>query len=102
MSGLTWRFMGRFQLNLDAECIGQQYRLNPRTVFYDEPIQTPERVGGYFLMNGKLSYRITPKDSKVQATVFGAVQNLTDTNYEQFDHYPAAPATVMVGGDLRF
>jgi len=101
MSGLTWRFLDRFRLNLDAEYISQQYKVNPRT-FEWEPFQVPERVNGYFLMNGKLSCRVTPDDSNVKGSVFVAVQNLTDTNYEQFDHYPAPPASAVVGGEIRF
>jgi len=99
MSGLTWRFLERFQLNLDAQYISKQYKDNPR--FPDDPTER-ERINGYFLMNGKVSCRVTPKDSKVQGTVFAYVENITSTSYELREDYPAPGTTYLIGGEIKF
>ncbi|NOZ20972.1 MAG: TonB-dependent receptor [Planctomycetes bacterium] len=102
MAGMSWRFWKRFQLNLDGEYITRQYKYNPRfPLDFQSPLEA-QRINDYFLMNGKLSYRFTPKGSWWQGKVFVAVENLTDTNYELRDKYPAPPAAAIFGAELRF
>lgn len=67
-------------------------RSNPRY-----PTATPDEVGNNLLLNAKLSYRLTPTDSRVRTTVFLSAENLTNRRYEYLPGYPAPGVTVMGG-----
>jgi iron complex outermembrane receptor protein len=90
--GATWQFLERFLLSVDAQYVSAYFVSNPRY-----PTSTPDEVGNNFLLNAKLSWRLTPKESRIQTTVFVSGENLTDRQYEYLRGYPAPGITVMGG-----
>jgi iron complex outermembrane receptor protein len=59
-------------------------------------------VSDYYLLNSKLTFRLTPKQSKVQSHLYVAAENLTDKQYEYLPGYPAPGITIMGGAKLAF
>lgn len=90
--GASWRFLERFLLSTDAQYVSAYFVSNPRY-----PTATPDEVGNNFLLNAKLSFRLTPKTSPVQTTIFVSGENLTNRQYEYLKDYPAPGITVMGG-----
>ena len=61
--------------------------------------------GSYYLVNGKISYRIKPipyVPYKGEAEIFLAGENLTNVHYEYLTGYPMPGTTVMGGIGLKF
>jgi outer membrane cobalamin receptor len=96
-AGLAYSFWERFLLNVDAQYVTERYVSNPRF-----PTATPGKVSDYYLVNSKLTYRLTPKTTPFQSQVFLAGENLTDKNYEYLPGYPAPGITVLGGINLSF
>ncbi len=90
--GVTWRFLDRFLLSADAQYVSSYFVSNPRY-----PTASPDEVGNNFLLNTRLSCRLTPRESQVQTTVFISGENLTNRQYEYLKGYPAPGVTVMSG-----
>jgi iron complex outermembrane receptor protein len=59
-------------------------------------------VGDYYLLNSKLTFRLTPKSATVQSQLFLAGENLTNTRYEYLKGYPAPGVTIMGGANAVF
>jgi outer membrane cobalamin receptor len=91
-AGLNYRPLERLQINMDSQYVSSRYVSNPRF-----PTANPDKVDSYSLLNAKVSYRITSKNSSFQSTVFLSGENLLDENYEYLKGYPAPGITVMVG-----
>jgi len=95
--GVAYSFWDRFLLNVDAQYVAERYVSNPRY-----PTATPGKVSDYYLLNSKLTFRLTPKQSKVQSHLYVAAENLTDKQYEYLPGYPAPGITIMGGAKLAF
>lgn len=91
-AGLNFRPFNRLQINMDGQYVSSRYASNPRY-----PTANPDQVDAYSLLNAKVSYRMTPKNSPFQGTVFLSGENLLDENYEYLKGYPAPGTTVMAG-----
>jgi len=96
-AGLAYSFWERFLLNVDAQYVAERYVSNPRF-----PTATPGKVSDYYLVNSKLTYRLTPKNAPLQSQVYLAGENLTDKNYEYLPGYPAPGITILGGVNLSF
>jgi len=90
--GLTYQFLERFTFNADNQYVASRYVFNPRY-----PTATPAQVSAYNVLNAKLSYRLTPKESKFQSNIYISGDNLLDRKYEFLKGYPAPPMTIMAG-----
>ncbi|MBN1420767.1 MAG: TonB-dependent receptor [Planctomycetes bacterium] len=97
-AGITWRFLERFQLNVDGLYVTAQRGGNPRAA----ASAARPRLDPFFVANAKLSVRVTPESSPVQGTVYGAVENLTDEDYEFWPGYPMPGITFLGGGIVSF
>jgi len=95
--GIAYSFWNRFLLNVDAQYVAERYVANPRY-----PTATPGKVSDYYLLNSKLTFRLTPKPAAVQSHLFLAGENLTDKHYEYLPGYPAPGITIMAGANLAF
>jgi iron complex outermembrane receptor protein len=95
--GVAYSFWDRFLLNVDAQYVAERYVSNPRY-----PTATPGKVSDYYLLNSKLTFRLTPKQAAVQSHLFLAGENLTDKHYEYLPGYPAPGITIMGGANLAF
>ncbi len=91
-AGLNYRPLERLQINMDSQYVSSRFVSNPRY-----PTANPDKVDSYSLLNAKVSYRITQKNSPYQSTIFLSGENLLDQNYEYLKGYPAPGMTVMAG-----
>jgi len=96
-AGLAYSFWERFLLNVDSQYVAERYVSNPRY-----PSATPDKVGDYYLLNSKLTFRLTPRGATVQSHLFLAGENLTNTHYEYLKGYPAPGVTIMGGANVVF
>jgi iron complex outermembrane receptor protein len=96
-AGISYSLWDRIFLNLDSQYVSSRFVSNPRF-----PTSTPDKVGSYYLINGKIAYRIKPTSHKWEGEVFIAGENLTDVNYEYLKEYPMPGATVMIGAGIKF
>ena len=98
-TGVNYRFMKNFQISIDAQYVDDQFvtsRARQRgTVNVDQ-------VDSYFLVNGKISYDFSIPDSDMDYQVYLAVENITDTDYEQKKGYPMPDLSAMVGFVVTF
>ena len=95
--GLAYRFLEHFLLNVDGQYVADRYVSNPRY-----PTATPDKVGDYYLLNAKLTYRLKWKQYPVQTDFYLAGENLTNVSYEYLKGYPAPGITVMGGVNFYF
>ncbi len=95
--GLAYRFLEHFLLNVDGQYVADRYVSNPRY-----PTATPDKVGDYYLLNAKLTYRLKWKQYPVQTDLYLAGENLTNVSYEYLKGYPAPGITVMGGVNFYF
>jgi outer membrane cobalamin receptor len=95
--GVAYSFWDRFLLNVDAQYVAERYVSNPRY-----PTATPGKVSDYYLLNSKLTFRLTPKQAAVQSHFYLAGENLTDKQYQYLPGYPAPGITIMGGAILAF
>lgn len=95
--GVAYRFLERFLLNVDSQYVADRYVSNPRY-----PTATPNKVGDYYLVNAKLTYRLKGKQFPGQTELYLAGENLTNVAYEYLKGYPAPGITVMGGANFLF
>ena len=98
--GISYALWKKIFINADSTYVSSRYVSDPRF-----PVPVPEKVGAYYLVNGKISYRIKPIPSipyKGEAEIFLAGQNLTNVHYEYLKGYPMPGITVMTGVGLKF
>jgi outer membrane receptor protein involved in Fe transport len=99
-AGVSYALWEKIFINLDSQYVSSRYVSNPRY-----PTATPGKVDSYYLVNGKISYRIKPIPYfpfKGEAEVFLAGENLTNVHYACLPGYPMPGTTVMGGIGLKF
>ena len=99
-AGLNWRFLNAFRLSLDALWQARQYTANTRVPEYGG--SSIAEVGGFFLLNGKLSWDFKVRSPGLSGEIFLAGENLTDANYAYKKDYPMPGIAAMVGVNLKF
>ncbi|MEJ5365094.1 MAG: TonB-dependent receptor [Desulfosoma sp.] len=98
-AGINWCFLDRWTLSLDAEHVDSMtVREQARRV---GAVNTQE-VDSYLLVNGKLSYRFPVPFWKADGTIYVAVENILDEDYEYLPGYPMPGTNVMVGAKVMF
>jgi outer membrane receptor protein involved in Fe transport len=98
--GISYALWNKIFINADSTYVSSRYVSDPRF-----PVAVPEKVGAYYLVNGKISYRIKPIPSipyKGEAEIFFSGQNLTNVHYEYLKGYPMPGITVMTGVGFKF
>jgi outer membrane cobalamin receptor len=80
---------GRLRVSLDAQRVGETWVGNLR---FPAPVQPVEP---YFLLNGRVGFRIGEKAKGAELYVAG--ENLTDSTYQYRPGYPMPGASVMGG-----
>ena len=98
-AGLNYRFLEKFQISLDALYVDEQFVTSRAR---REGTVNTDKVGSYFLLNGKLTYDFNIPYGNMKCQAYLAGENLTDTDYEQKKGYPMPGANVMVGVALKF
>ena len=97
--GGNFRFLKKFQLSTDLTAIDDKYVTGAR--FNNLSSMTTDDVAmteSYVMVNAKLSYMLGRfGTSRHGSSVFMAVENLTDADYEYQPGYPMPGATVMFG-----
>ncbi len=88
VSGATWEG-GRWRLALDGQRVGERYYGNLR---FPGPLVP---VPGYFLLNGRLAYRL--KAARPAPEIYLAGENLSASDYAFRPGYPMPGASVMGG-----
>lgn len=96
-AGLAYSFWERLLLNVDGQYVSDRFVFDPRF-----PTATPGKVSDYYLINSKLTYRLTRKEDKLQSHLFIAGENLTNKRYEFLPGYPAPGITFMGGANAAF
>jgi outer membrane receptor for monomeric catechols len=97
--GANYRFLKHFQLSLDALYLDNYYvgsRGRQTTAV------SINKVDGYFLLNGKLSYDFRLPFRHMNGQLFIAGENLTNASYEQKYGYPMPGISGMGGLKLTF
>jgi iron complex outermembrane receptor protein len=99
--GISYALWDKIFINADTTYVSSRFVSDPRF-----PVSNPEKVGSYYLVNGKISYRIKPIPyvpyKKAEAEIFLAGENLTNVHYEYLPGYPMPGITVMGGIGLKF
>jgi len=98
--GISYALWDKIFINLDSQYISSHFVSNPRF-----PSAIPDKVSSYYLLNGKIAYRIKPipyVPYKGEAEIFLAGENLTNVHYEYLKGYPMPGITVMGGIGLKF
>ncbi len=98
-AGANWRFLDRWTLSLDAEQVGS---MTVREQARRAGALNIQEVDSYFLLNGKVSYRFPLPYGKADGTIYVAVENILDEDYEYLPGYPMPGTNVMVGAKLTF
>ena len=99
-AGMNWRFLERFRLSLDALWQASQYVANTRIPDYGG--SSIAEVGGFFLLNGKISWEFPIPSPRMSGEIFLAGENLADQDYVYKKDYPMPGITGMVGLNLKF
>ncbi len=99
-AGMNLRFLERFRLSLDALWQASQYVANTRVANYGG--SSIAEVGGFFLLNGKISWDFKLPSPKLAGEIFLAGENLADQDYAYKKDYPMPGITGMVGVNLKF
>jgi len=99
-AGMNVRFLERFRLSLDALWQARQYVANTRVANYGG--SSIAEVGGFFLLNGKLSWEFKMQSPRMTGEIFLAGENLADQDYAYKKDYPMPGMTGMVGLNLKF
>jgi iron complex outermembrane receptor protein len=97
---MNYRFFERFRLSLDALWQASQYVANTRVANYGG--SSIAEVGGFFLLNGKISWDFKLSSPKLAGEIFLAGENLADQDYAYKKDYPMPGITGMVGVNLKF
>lgn len=98
-TGMNYRFMKNFQVSIDTQYLDGQYVTSRGR---QEGTVNVDRVGSYFLVNGKISYDFVIPDSNMDCQVYLAAENITDTEYEQKKGYPMPDLSFMLGFVVNF
>lgn len=98
-AGLNWRLLDRWTLSLDGERVGS---MTVREQARRAGVINTQTVDAYFLLNGKISYRFPLPYAKADGTVYVAVENILDEDYEYLPGYPMPGTNVMLGAKLTF
>lgn len=98
-TGINYRFMENFQINIDTQYVDDQFVTSRAR---QEGTVNVDQVDSYFLVNGKISYDILIPNSDMDFQVYLAVENITDTDYEQKKGYPMPGLSGMVGFSVTF
>jgi len=97
--GVTYRFLEHFRISFDTVYLDKQFVTSwGRST---TAVNTTE-VGGYVLVNAKLTYDFELPAWKTRGQIFLAGENLTDTSYEQKYGYPMPGINGMVGFKFHF
>jgi outer membrane cobalamin receptor len=99
-AGMNYRFLERFRLSLDALWQASQYVANTRAASYGG--SSIAEVGGFFLLNGKVSWEFKMQSPRLSGEIFLAGENLADQDYAYKKDYPMPGITGMVGLNLKF
>ena len=67
-----------------------------------EGAENTNKIGSYYLVNGKLSYFFPISQLHMNGEIFLAGENLTDVTYEYQPGYPMPGITGMAGFQLSF
>ncbi|ROQ93197.1 TonB-dependent receptor [Desulfosoma caldarium] len=97
--GLNWRFLDRWTLNVDGERVGSMAVREQARRF---GALNTQKVDAYVLLNGKLSYQFPLSHTKAQGTVYVAVENILNEDYEYLPGYPMPGTNVMFGAKFTF
>lgn len=97
--GLNWRFLRNFQISLDSQYVSSMY-VDPQ--LRRVGAENTQKIGSYYLVNGKLSYFVPIPQWRVNGEVFLAGENLTNTNYQYQLGYPMPGITGMLGFRVSF
>ena len=98
-TGLNYRFMKNFQISIDTQYVDDQFvtsRARQRGTL------NVDQVDSYFLVNGKISYDFIIPDRDMDCQVYLAVENITNTEYEQKKGYPMPDLSYMAGFVVTF
>jgi iron complex outermembrane receptor protein len=98
-AGLNWRLFEALRLSVDSQYVSEMY-VNSRA--RRAGAASTEKVDPYFLLNAKLSCRVTPGAWDFEGKVFVAGENLTDTDYELRPGYPMPGISWMLGVESIF
>lgn len=90
--GFNYKPIERLDINVDSQYVSSRYVSNPRY-----PTAKSDKIDSYYLMNSKISYLITSKNSPFKSTIFISAENLFDEDYEYLKDYPAPGLTIMAG-----
>jgi iron complex outermembrane receptor protein len=94
--GANLRLSTKWSLNADAQYVDSRFtqgtRFNPGT----------QEVDRYLIVNARLAYAIDIWNGKLKGELFGAVENLTDTDYAFRPGYPMPGIMPSIGFDVRF
>jgi len=96
-AGVTYSFLKRFQLNIDGSYVSERMVSNPRY-----PTAVPDKVDDYYLLNAKLTARLTPQNFPFRGELFLSGENLTDKKYEYLKGYPAPGISFLGGANVLF
>ncbi len=99
-AGMNYRFLERFRLSLDALWQASQSVANTRVANYGG--SSIADVGGFFLLNGKISWEFKMQSPGLSGEIFLAGENLADQDYAYKKDYPMPGITGMVGLNLKF
>ncbi len=99
-AGMNYRFLERFRLSLDALWQASQYVANTRVP--DLGGSSIGQIGGFFLLNGKISREFRVPSPKFTGEIFLAGENLANQNYAYKKDYLMPGITGMVGLNLKF
>jgi outer membrane receptor protein involved in Fe transport len=97
--GANYRFLRCFQASVDALYLTDYFvnsRARSATAF------NVDTVGGYFLLNAKLTYDFKIPCSYMRGQLFVAGENLTNVSYQQKAGYPMPGINGMGGFKLTF
>ncbi|WP_321492084.1 TonB-dependent receptor domain-containing protein [uncultured Desulfobacter sp.] len=96
-AGLTYRFLGRFKLDLNGSYISS---MHVSSQVRKKDSENATTVDDFFLVNGKLTYDLALKGADYKIKLFLAGENLTDQDYEYQSGYPMPGINGMAG--IRF
>lgn len=97
--GFNYRFFRYFQASFDALYLSNYFatsRARSTTAL------NTEEVGGYFLLNAKLTYDFNIPYRQMRGQLFIAGENLTNASYQQKSGYPMPGINGMGGFKLTF
>jgi outer membrane cobalamin receptor len=98
-AGTNWRPVDDLEVNLDASYLDEHKVLSRSRV---EDAANLASVDSYFLLNGKVTWTLTPPDAGTKSEVYVAVENITNGHYEMKPGYPMPGTSVMLGLSLEF